>query len=110
MHPGELGAAGGVELGERGAANEPASEGDIADPMKWPMKINVDGKQYPDYAECVAISTAGAQREMVVPALLAIVVPVARKGKFLPEGPVWDFPPRKQWDEDWSGVIELKEK
>jgi len=52
------------------------SESDIADPMKWPMEVTVDGKSYPDYAECVAISTAGAQREMVVPSLLAIVVPV----------------------------------
>ena len=52
------------------------SDADIADPMKWPTKIDVDGQQYPDYASCVAISTAGAQREMVVPSLLAIVVPV----------------------------------
>ena len=29
-----------------------------------------------DYASCVAISTQGAQREMVVPSLLAIIVPV----------------------------------
>jgi K(+)-stimulated pyrophosphate-energized sodium pump len=34
------------------------------------------GKEKPDYARCVAISTRGAQREMMVPALLAIVVPV----------------------------------
>ncbi|MBT8486802.1 MAG: sodium/proton-translocating pyrophosphatase, partial [Phycisphaerae bacterium] len=52
------------------------SEADIADPMKWPTKVDVDGKQFPDYAECVAISTAGAQREMIVPSVLAIVVPV----------------------------------
>ena len=30
----------------------------------------------PDYARCVAISTAGAQREMILPSLLAITVPV----------------------------------
>jgi K(+)-stimulated pyrophosphate-energized sodium pump len=30
----------------------------------------------PDYAECVSISTAGAQREMILPSLLAIIVPV----------------------------------
>ncbi|MAT15251.1 MAG: sodium-translocating pyrophosphatase [Planctomyces sp.] len=30
----------------------------------------------PDYAACVAISTAAAQREMVVPALLGLIVPV----------------------------------
>jgi K(+)-stimulated pyrophosphate-energized sodium pump len=37
----------------------------------------MEGKGKPDYARCVAISTAGAQREMVVPSLMAIVVPVA---------------------------------
>ncbi|MCP4131193.1 MAG: sodium-translocating pyrophosphatase [bacterium] len=36
----------------------------------------LEGTGTPDYAECVAISTAGAQREMVVPSLLAIIVPV----------------------------------
>jgi len=36
----------------------------------------MEGKATPDYARCVAISTAGAQREMIVPALLAIVIPV----------------------------------
>ena len=41
----------------------------MADPMKWPYSVECDGKQYPDYANCVAISTAGAQREMVVPSL-----------------------------------------
>jgi len=51
-------------------------EDDIADPMKWPTKVDADGHQYPDYAECVAISTAGAQKEMVVPSLLAIIVPI----------------------------------
>lgn len=35
------------------------------------------GKEKPDYARCVAISTAGAQREMVVPSILALTVPVA---------------------------------
>ena len=34
------------------------------------------GKETPDYAKCVAISTAGAQREMILPSLLAIVIPV----------------------------------
>ena len=37
----------------------------------------MEGKDLPDYARCVAISTAGAQREMLVPSLLAIVIPVA---------------------------------
>lgn len=52
------------------------SEDDLADPETWPKQVDVDGKQYPDYANCVAISTAGAQKEMVVPAILAIVVPI----------------------------------
>jgi K(+)-stimulated pyrophosphate-energized sodium pump len=34
------------------------------------------GTTRPDYARCVAISTAGAQRELVAPALLGILVPV----------------------------------
>ena len=36
----------------------------------------MDGTGKPDYARCVDISTAGAQREMVLPSLLAIFVPV----------------------------------
>jgi K(+)-stimulated pyrophosphate-energized sodium pump len=36
----------------------------------------MEGKSKPDYARCVAISTAGAQKEMVIPSLLAITVPV----------------------------------
>jgi len=37
----------------------------------------MEGKGKPDYARCVEISTAGAQREMILPSLLAIIVPVA---------------------------------
>jgi K(+)-stimulated pyrophosphate-energized sodium pump len=37
----------------------------------------MEGKGKPDYASCVSISTAGAQREMIVPSALAIIVPVA---------------------------------
>ncbi len=36
----------------------------------------MEGKDKPDYAKCVEISTVGAQKEMVVPSLLAIIVPV----------------------------------
>ena len=36
----------------------------------------MEGKAEPDYARCVAISTKGAQREMLFPSLLAIIVPV----------------------------------
>jgi K(+)-stimulated pyrophosphate-energized sodium pump len=34
------------------------------------------GTERPDYASCVAISTKGAQKEMLVPSLIAIIVPV----------------------------------
>ncbi len=34
------------------------------------------GTTTPDYARCVEISTKGAQREMIVPSLVAIVVPI----------------------------------
>ncbi|HOV24317.1 MAG TPA: sodium-translocating pyrophosphatase [Candidatus Marinimicrobia bacterium] len=36
----------------------------------------MEGKDEPDYASCVAISTKGAQREMILPSLLVISVPV----------------------------------
>lgn len=34
------------------------------------------GKTRPDYARCVAISTKGAQHEMILPSLLAIIAPI----------------------------------
>jgi K(+)-stimulated pyrophosphate-energized sodium pump len=36
----------------------------------------MEGNAKPDYARCVAISTKGAQREMILPSLLAIIIPV----------------------------------
>lgn len=36
----------------------------------------MEGKERPDYARCVEISTKGAQKEMMVPALLAIIIPL----------------------------------
>lgn len=36
----------------------------------------MEGTGKPDYAKCVAISTKGAQREMILPSLLAIIVPI----------------------------------
>ena len=36
----------------------------------------LEGTEKPDYARCVGISTKGAQREMVLPSLLAVAVPV----------------------------------
>ncbi len=53
------------------------SEEELADPMTWPKQVEFEGVHYPDYASCVSISTASAQREMVVPAILAIFVPIA---------------------------------
>lgn len=36
----------------------------------------MEGTGKPDYARCVAISTKGAQKEMLLPSMLAIIVPV----------------------------------
>ena len=36
----------------------------------------LEGKAEPDYARCVEISTKGAQREMLFPSLLAIIIPI----------------------------------
>ena len=36
----------------------------------------LDGKGKPDYARCVEISTKGAQHEMLIPSILAIVTPI----------------------------------
>ena len=52
------------------------SDEEIKDPMNWPKKVIVNGHQFPDYGECVDISTASAQKEMIAPALLAISVPI----------------------------------
>jgi Na+/H+-translocating membrane pyrophosphatase len=49
----------------------------VNDPENWPRKqIEYQGSKIPDYASAVSISTKGAQREMVVPSLLAIIMPV----------------------------------
>ena len=48
----------------------------VQNPDNWPKRVEFEGQQYPDYANCVAISTAGAQREMILPSLLAIIIPV----------------------------------
>ena len=34
------------------------------------------GTEKPDYARCVSISTSGAQKEMIVPSILAITIPI----------------------------------
>ena len=56
------------------AQGKPQEE--IDDPMKWPFEVEHEGVKYPDYARCVAISTGGALREMVLPSLLAVIVPI----------------------------------
>ena len=40
------------------------------------IKGILTGEAAPDYARCVAISTRGAQREMLLPSILAIVAPI----------------------------------
>ncbi len=37
----------------------------------------MEGKAEPDYARCVEISTKGAQKEMMIPSLIALLIPVA---------------------------------
>ncbi len=36
----------------------------------------MEGEATPEYAKCVAISTAGAQKEMIIPSLMAVTVPI----------------------------------
>ena len=40
------------------------------------IKGILTGEAEPDYERCVAISTKGAQREMVIPSLIAIIAPI----------------------------------
>ena len=53
------------------------SQAEANNPDNWPSRIEIDGESIPNYANCVKIATAGAQKEMVVPSLLAIFAPVA---------------------------------
>jgi inorganic pyrophosphatase/K(+)-stimulated pyrophosphate-energized sodium pump len=64
------------ELIRQHLRNEGKDEAFVQDPDNWPKRIEAAGERIPNYADCVKISTAGAQREMIVPALLAISVPV----------------------------------
>lgn len=49
----------------------------IRNPDNWPRTpVAYEGGMIPDYANCVAISTAGAQKEMIFPSLLAIAAPI----------------------------------
>ena len=53
------------------------SEADIGNPQKWPMHVGEGAGRLPNYARCVTIATNGALKEMVLPSLLAVLVPVA---------------------------------
>ncbi|MCH7871327.1 MAG: sodium-translocating pyrophosphatase [Planctomycetes bacterium] len=58
---------------EKGMTQEQAD-----DCENWPREqIEFRGDKLPDYANCVAISTRGAQKEMIFPSLLAIAIPIA---------------------------------
>jgi len=53
--------------------------GDMVDEVRRQFKTIpgiLDGTGTPEYAKCVEISTKGAQKEMLVPSLLAIAVPI----------------------------------
>jgi K(+)-stimulated pyrophosphate-energized sodium pump len=50
--------------------------GDLDDPTTWPLEIEADGVTYPDSGSCIDISTKAALREMVGPAMVAILSPV----------------------------------
>jgi lactate permease len=41
---------------------------------------------------------------------LAIVITAVRKGWFIPDkSEVWEFPDRKDWEPEWTGIIEIKD-
>ncbi|MEM7627584.1 MAG: sodium-translocating pyrophosphatase [Planctomycetota bacterium] len=64
-------------LMKKGFLADGKTEEELKNPLDWPFQTTVDGHQYPDYANCVSISTTGALKEMVVPSLLAVFVPIA---------------------------------
>ncbi|MCH7885337.1 MAG: sodium-translocating pyrophosphatase [Planctomycetes bacterium] len=46
-------------------------------PDNWPRtQIEYKGQKLPDYTRCVAISTVRAQREMIIPSVMAITAPI----------------------------------
>lgn len=59
-----------------GLRSQGMSEEDAANPDNWPKEITVGNESYPNYPACVSIATTGALREMVVPSLLAVAIPV----------------------------------
>ena len=65
------------EIMKKGFKSNGMTDEEMADPTNWPYEVSVDGKSYPDYASCVSISTSGALREMVIPSLMAVIIPIA---------------------------------
>ncbi|MEM1109357.1 MAG: sodium/proton-translocating pyrophosphatase [Planctomycetota bacterium] len=61
---------------KKGFLADGTPEAQLEDPTNWPFETTVDGHKYPDYANCVSISTTGALKEMVVPSIMAVVVPL----------------------------------
>ncbi|MDD5780820.1 MAG: sodium/proton-translocating pyrophosphatase, partial [Bacteroidales bacterium] len=64
----------GLTLGAGGRA-----AGAIVDEVRRQFRERkgiLEGKATPDYGRCVEISTRSAQREMIVPSLLAIIIPI----------------------------------
>ncbi len=60
-------------VAEKGMSEEDANKSE-----NWPRgQVEFEGRKVPDYARCVDISTKGAQKEMIFPSLLAIMMPVA---------------------------------
>ena len=56
---------------------EGMTDADIANPQAWPTQVGTGDNKLPNYARCVTIATKGALKEMVLPSLLAVLVPVA---------------------------------
>ena len=53
------------------------SEEEAQDPDNWPPRTEAqDGEVIPNYAHCVEIATTGAQKEMIIPSMLAIIIPI----------------------------------
>jgi H(+)-translocating pyrophosphatase len=65
------------EIMKKGFKANGLSDADISDPLKWPFEVTVDNHSYPDYGSCVSISTTRALREMVIPSVMAVVIPIA---------------------------------
>ena len=38
---------------------------------------------------------------------LALVIPAAKRGLFLPKDDVWDFPAKERWEQSWQGKTEM---